>query len=140
MTPIKKLYNTKVSPFGAPFHFGFMKQVQIPTFYLANLKSDLFSWAFLGPQGPRGASDQKVVKYQSVIIWCPLQLCFYEASPNSNFLLSKLEIPLYFPDFPGPLGPQGCISRKSLLYQIETGGGPLQLCFYEEAPILTLKI
>src|SRR5574343_149751 len=117
-----------------------MKQVQIPTFYLANLKSPCFSQTFPGLQGLGGASYQKVVKYQVVIIWGPLQLCFYEASPNSNFLSSELEIALLFPDFSGPLGPQGCISQKSLLYQNETGGGPLQLCFYEEAPILTLKI
>src|SRR5574343_520060 len=117
-----------------------MKQVQIPTFYLANLKSPCFSRAFPGPQGPGSASYQKVVKYQSVIILGPLQFFFYEASPNSNFLFSELEIALLFPDFPGPLGPQGCTSRKSLLYQNETGGGPLQLCFYEEATILTLKI
>ena len=72
--------------------------------------------------------------HQSVFIWGPLQLCFYTKSPNSNSLFSEPEIALLFPDIPGPLGPQGWVSLKRLLCQIETGGGPLQLCFYEEIP------
>ncbi len=109
MTLIKKLHNTKVSPFGAPFHLGFLQQVQIPTFYLANLKPPPFSLKFPGPQGPGDALYQKVVKYQIIIIWGPLQLCFYVASPNFNFLFSELEIALFFPDIPWALGPRGCL-------------------------------
>ena len=42
------------------YNFAFMVEVQIPTFYLANLRSQGFSLTFLGPQGPRGASYETV--------------------------------------------------------------------------------
>src|SRR5574343_19611 len=76
-------------------------------------QSYALSDASLGPKGPRDASDQNVAKYLNFLIWGPLQLCFYEASPNSNLLFSELEIALLFQDFPGAIEPSGCLVSKS---------------------------
>ena len=60
----------------------------------------------------QGASNQNVVKNQSLLIWVNLQLCFYVKSPYSNFLFSELEIVLLFQDFPGALRAPGCLKSK----------------------------
>ncbi len=41
-------------------------------FYIVFLKSPCYSRFFLGPYGPCGASNKKVVRCQSVLIWVPL--------------------------------------------------------------------
>src|SRR5574343_828006 len=52
----------KSIPFWVPLYLCFLEKVQIPTFYLVNLKSSCFSRTFLGPYGPRVAPQLKMKK------------------------------------------------------------------------------
>ena len=56
-------------------------------------------------------------------ILVPLQLCFYEKSPNYKFLFNELEI-LLFQDFPGALRAPGCLQSKTCKIQKCTHLGP----------------
>ena len=93
----------------------FLGQLQVPNFYLANLKTDPFPGILTSMQGLDAASNQKVALFQKLMFLGHLQVLVNTAPPNSQLLFSE---PGNGPVFGHLMSPQrlgAALNKKKLL-------------------------